>query len=989
MVRRGRAHLQKQGGMLASLGEDHVPDRKENLHSNQQLASQKHKPTEHHKQAQTKIMQVQPKLSQRQLPQPVTSPPKPKGSETRDDKIHSPIITTPPAPLSSIKINLPDESSSNETLRKELFHSPPSFVSSPPITKNSIHNSNEDSANESRAPSTVSSSYNTRTSTDSRSVVSQEDDEYSEALSSQIDDESNESLNSAESRSCRDESNSVVSEDNLANSCEESIPQYDYEEDEEYSIEVEESEDEFEFDEESEDGMVKTRKGRNKSGARDEKSALIEKKSKPSKNTVASSRDKSKIIKSKAASRKSVDSSTESEAKYDHAKPDSIDEEALEEAETNAEDESIESEENSSNEGEVSVDDREISCDFEAETAPYKSPQQTDVNERPTEMSSYISTLQHTQIKSSKSSFKRITKVASIKEPPQLQILTVVDELFQMIDDINTVTVSDIVHSVAEHFGLSKVKKETKKAIKARLTDLIVAKANGVQASELKSSDEVTEDSSKSKKRAGAKRGKRKDQAECAVPICPSEPSHSDIITLVDQLFDAADSDTVFFSDIVSSVATHFGIKKVKKETKRLIRARFVELMSSNEKNAESDAEQEYANQVPMTDDLVFKEPGSGHKVDQDRNLETERLSSGSEKENKDLSATENCDESQLSFGGVDASFDVDISDDESVEPAKEFISSNEKSTSSPVSSSIRNLKSDGQPLVKAHSNGEPSSSNECNGNKHGIRSKVIHPNTPLNQKSTDNLDSLVTSIDSREKSLAGEFLKCNESFMSCETTLFKNLSPECLKSNTDESVDNLMGSLSITDSLGSTNESKRVEKGKWNLGKEIGSGSFGVVHVGMNANDGSKYRINYFLTPVLPNLNSLFLLPGLMAVKVLRIPSKNKSAIVQELQREIDLMRSLNHPNIVRYMGAEVDTQNNILNIFQEWVPGGSVSSLLKQLGPFSIAVVRSYTMQILNGLEYLHSHHIIHRDIKVHYLHHLSISVSTARRLTPIYSI
>jgi serine/threonine protein kinase len=104
------------------------------------------------------------------------------------------------------------------------------------------------------------------------------------------------------------------------------------------------------------------------------------------------------------------------------------------------------------------------------------------------------------------------------------------------------------------------------------------------------------------------------------------------------------------------------------------------------------------------------------------------------------------------------------------------------------------------------------------------------------------------------------------------------------------------------------------------------------------------------------------------MAIKVLKIPrSKNKSAVVQELQREIDLMRSLNHPNIVRYLGAEVDAQNDTLYIFQEWVPSGSVSSLLKNFGPFSVAVVRSYTTQILKGLEYLHSHHIIHRDIKV----------------------
>ena len=53
-------------------------------------------------------------------------------------------------------------------------------------------------------------------------------------------------------------------------------------------------------------------------------------------------------------------------------------------------------------------------------------------------------------------------------------------------------------------------------------------------------------------------------------------------------------------------------------------------------------------------------------------------------------------------------------------------------------------------------------------------------------------------------------------------------------------------------------------------------------------------------------------------------------------------------------------------LLIFQEWVPGNSLSSRLRTYGAFSDAMTRRYVTQVLAGLAYLHSHGVVHMDIK-----------------------
>uniref|UniRef100_A0A8D2AHJ2 Mitogen-activated protein kinase kinase kinase 19 n=1 Tax=Sciurus vulgaris TaxID=55149 RepID=A0A8D2AHJ2_SCIVU len=104
-----------------------------------------------------------------------------------------------------------------------------------------------------------------------------------------------------------------------------------------------------------------------------------------------------------------------------------------------------------------------------------------------------------------------------------------------------------------------------------------------------------------------------------------------------------------------------------------------------------------------------------------------------------------------------------------------------------------------------------------------------------------------------------------------------------------------------------------------------------------------------------------------LIAVKQVTLDTSDRLATEKEyrkLQEEVDLLKALKHVNIVAYLGTCLE--ENIVSIFMEFVPGGSISSIINRFGPLPEMVFCKYTKQILQGVAYLHENCVVHRDIK-----------------------
>ncbi|TVU41848.1 hypothetical protein EJB05_15403 [Eragrostis curvula] len=126
-------------------------------------------------------------------------------------------------------------------------------------------------------------------------------------------------------------------------------------------------------------------------------------------------------------------------------------------------------------------------------------------------------------------------------------------------------------------------------------------------------------------------------------------------------------------------------------------------------------------------------------------------------------------------------------------------------------------------------------------------------------------------------------------------------------------------------------------------LGK-IGSGSYGKVVLYRSMKDGKLYAVKV--------LNK----PYMMKVRVVR-----SETAMTDVLREVAIMKMLEHPNIVNLVEVIDDPNIDKFYMVLEYVEGKMVCD-----NGIEEATARNYLRDIISGLMYLHSHNIIHGDIK-----------------------
>jgi serine/threonine protein kinase len=121
-----------------------------------------------------------------------------------------------------------------------------------------------------------------------------------------------------------------------------------------------------------------------------------------------------------------------------------------------------------------------------------------------------------------------------------------------------------------------------------------------------------------------------------------------------------------------------------------------------------------------------------------------------------------------------------------------------------------------------------------------------------------------------------------------------------------------------------------------------LGKGSTARVHLAKRRKDQGKFAIK--------------------TVEKSKLMEKERNMLC--FAKEVDILRRLNHPNIIRFY--ELYENEVYVHLVLEYLKSGDLLSHLQNKGVYSEKDASHVIRRILEALEYCHARNIIHRDLK-----------------------
>ncbi|XP_059462395.1 CBL-interacting protein kinase 2-like [Corylus avellana] len=126
----------------------------------------------------------------------------------------------------------------------------------------------------------------------------------------------------------------------------------------------------------------------------------------------------------------------------------------------------------------------------------------------------------------------------------------------------------------------------------------------------------------------------------------------------------------------------------------------------------------------------------------------------------------------------------------------------------------------------------------------------------------------------------------------------------------------------------------------RYELGRQLGQGTFAKVYYARNLKTGMS-----------------------VAIKVIDKEKILKVGMIEQIKREISVMRLVRHPNVVELY--EVMASKTKIYFVMEYAKGGELFAKVAK-GKLKEDVARRYFQQLISAVDYCHSRGVYHRDLK-----------------------